>query len=94
MLDQEVLEISAMEMVVLETSTSKGGKTRQKKPSQFLEEWVKLFPRSTNANSTDDHAFFDPYAKFRDARCLGTNGAELFSFFYYNQEKKVPICNP
>ena len=94
MLDQEVEEISATEMAVSETSTSKGGKTKQKKPSRFPEEWVKLFPGSTNANYVDDHVFFDPYAKCRDARCPDTNGVELFYYFYYNIEKKVLVCNP
>ena len=82
-------EISATKLAVSETSTSKGGKTRQRRPSCFLEEWVKLFLGSTNANSTDDLVFFDPYAK-----CLDTNGAELFYYFYCNREEKIPICNP
>ena len=94
MSDHEVEEISATEMAISETSTSKGGKARQRKPSRFLEEWVKLFLGSTNANFADEHIFFDPYANCRDARCPGTNGGELFYYFYCNREKKVTVCNP
>ena len=84
MSDNEVEEISAIEMAISKISTSKGGKARQRKQSKFPKEWVKLFLGSTNANSTDDHVFFDPYANCRDARCPGTNGGELFYFFYCN----------
>ena len=94
MSDHEVEEILATEMAISETSTSKGGKARQRKPSRFPEEWVKLFPESTNANSADEHVFFDPYANCRDARCPHSNGGELFYYFYCNREKKVPVCNP
>ena len=38
MSDQEVEEIEASDMVVLETSTSTGGKTRQRKPRKFADE--------------------------------------------------------
>ena len=94
MSDHEVEEISATEMAISEASTSKGGKARQRKPSRFPEEWVKTLPGSTNANSADEHIFFDPYAKCRDARCPDANGGEPFYYFYCNREKKVPVCNP
>lgn len=45
-------------------------------------------------NSVDDHVFFDPYDNFKDAKFPSTTGFELFYFFYCNQDKKVPICNP
>lgn len=82
MSDQEVEEIQASEMEILETLTSKGGKTRQRKPNRFVDEWLKLFPGSTNANSTNDHAFIDPYARCRDAMCPDAIGSELFYYFY------------
>lgn len=94
MSDHEVEEISATEMAISETSTSKGGKAKQRKPSRFVEEWIKTLPGSTNAISADEHIFFDPYAKCRDARCPDSNGGELFYYFYCNREKKVPVCNP
>ena len=81
-------------MVVLETSTSKGGKTRKRKPRRFLEEWIKNFLWSTNENSIDSHAFFDPYAKCKEAKCPDVTGSKLFYYFYCNREKKIPICNP
>ena len=79
---------------LIETSTSKGGKTRQRKPRRFAKEWIKLFLDSTNANSMDDHAFFDPYARCRDAKCLDVTSSEVFYFFYCNREKKILVCNP
>ena len=94
MSDQEVEEISASKAAVLETSTSKGGKTRQRRPNKFVEEWLKLFPGSTNANLADDQIFFDPYAKCRDAICPDNMGSELFYYFYCNKDKKIPICHP
>lgn len=94
MFDQKVEEIQASDMVVSETSTSKGGKTKQRKLSRFANEWLKLFPGSTNANSIDDHAFIDPYARCKDDICPDVIGSELFYYFYCNKEKKVSMCNP
>lgn len=42
MSDKEVEEIQAIDMEVVEASTSKGGK-KQKKPNRFTKEWIKLF---------------------------------------------------
>ena len=67
MSDHEVEEISATEMAISKTSTSKGGKARQRKPSKFPEEWVKLFLGSTNANYANEHIFFKPYSKISAA---------------------------
>lgn len=94
MSDKEVEEIQASDMEVVETSTSKGGKTQQRKPNRFVEEWIKLFPSSSNANFVDEHAFMDPYALCKDATCLGVMGFELFKYFYNNKEKKILVCNP
>ena len=91
MSDQEVEEIPASEVAVSKASTTKGGKTRQRRPNRFVEEWLKLFPGSTNANLADEQIFFDPYAKCRDATCPDTTGSELFYFFYYNKDKEIPI---
>lgn len=81
MFDKKVEEIQALEMEVAETTTSKGGKTRQKKPNMFVEEWIKLFPESSNAISMNDHDFRGPYSYFRDATCPGVTGYELFRYF-------------
>ena len=40
MFDKEVEEIQASNMGFAKASTSKGWKTRQKKPNRFLEEWI------------------------------------------------------
>lgn len=77
-----------------EPSNFKGGKMRQKKPNRFVDEWFKLFPSSSNANVTDDHAFVDPYSLCRDVVCPGVTGSKLFKYFYYNKDKKIPVCNP
>ena len=74
MFDQEVEDIQASDVTVSETSTSKGGKTRQGKPSRFADEWIKLFPTSSYANVVDDQAFIDPYALSREALFHGVMG--------------------
>ena len=93
MFDKEVEKIHASDMGIIEASTSQGGKTRQKKSNRFVEEWIKLFPGSSNANATHDHAFINPYALCRDVVCLGVTSSKLFKDFYYNRQKKIPICN-
>ena len=55
---------------------------------------MKLLPGSSNAISTNDHIFRDPYALVRDVECPRTDGFELFKYFYENRTDKVPIYNP
>ena len=86
-------EIQASNMGVAKTSTSKGGKTWQRKPNRFFEDWIKLFLGSSNTNTIDDHVFVNPYALCRDVVCPGVTGSEPFKYFYYNREKKIPMCN-
>lgn len=94
MFDKEVEEIQVSNMGFVETSTSKGGKMRQRKPNRFVKEWIKLFPSSSNTNVVDDHAFVDPYDLCKDVVCPGVTNSKLFKYFYYNREKKIPVCNP
>lgn len=94
MLDKEFEEIQAIDMEVTQTSTFKRGKTQQRKPSKFANEWIKLFPDSSNAISTNDHDFRDPYEFYRDATFPGGNRYELFRYFYNNKFEKIPVCNP
>ena len=67
--NKQVEEIQASYMEVVETLAQKGGKTQQRKPNRFVEEWIKLFLGSSNVNVVDDHAFMVPYALCRDAIC-------------------------
>lgn len=94
MSDKEVEEIQASDMAAVEPSTSKDEKARQKKSNRFVEEWMKLFPGSPNANVADDQAFIDPYALYRDVVCPGVIGSKIFKYFYHNREKKIHVCNP
>lgn len=94
MFNKEVEEIQASNMGVAETSTSKAGKSWQRKSNRFVEEWIKLFAGSSNANVVDDHAFVDPYSLCRDVVCPGVTGSEFFKYFYYNREKKILVRNP
>lgn len=94
MSDKEVEEIQASYMEVVETLAAKGGKTKQKKPNRFVEEWIKLFLESSNVISIEDHEFKDPYIFCRDATCPGVTGYELFRYFYRNKVEKILVCNP
>lgn len=90
MADKEVQEVSAEE-VGTSTVAKKG---RERKWNKYVEEWMTILPGSTNAMSTDDKAFINPYAACRDALVPGMNGYELFMYFFYNRVERVPICNP
>ena len=81
-------------MEIAGTSTSKGGKTRQKKPNQFVEEWLKLFPKSSNEYVVDDQTFIDLYELCRDSTCHSVKNYELFRYFYCNLKEKILICCP
>ena len=69
-------------------------KTRVKKPNKYTEEWIKILFESSNAVSTNDHVFKDPYFLCRDAICPKTDGSNLFMYFYHNRTLNLPICNP
>ena len=61
--------------------------------SKFVEEWLKILPKSSNSQSANVHAFRDAYnfctkdsnTECRDARVPDTNGSELFWYFYKNR---------
>ena len=69
-------------------------KTRVRKPNKYVEEWIKLLPRSSNAVSMNDHIYRDPYFLYRDAICPQTNGFSSFMYFYLYRNLNVLISNP
>ena len=59
-------------------------KTRVKKPKKHAEEWMKILSGSSNAISSNDHVFIDPYFLCKDAMCPKIDGFNLFMYFYQN----------
>ena len=60
-------------------STGEGNKVSLS--AKFAEEWLKILPKSSNAQSANVHAFRDAYSFCRDAQVPYTNGIELFWYF-------------
>lgn len=79
---------------VVQTSTSKMGKTRQRRQNKYVDEWIRLPLGSSNAILENDHDLRDPYMYYRDSICPYTNGYDLFIFFYINKFKKPPSSTP
>ena len=44
-------------------------KTRVQKPNKYIEEWIKLLPRSSSVVFANDHVFKDPYFLWRYVIC-------------------------
>ena len=83
-------------MVEEESSVKKGTREGSKVSlsAKFVEEWLKILPKSSNAQSANVHAFRDAYGFCRDAQVPYTNGTELFWYFYKNRVQNVPVSNP
>ena len=91
--EDDVVEVTAQgkrKKIVVKTEK----KSRVRKPNKHAEDWLKLLSGSSNAISTNDHVFRDPYFLVRDAQCPRTDGFDLFLYFYENRTHKVPVCNP
>lgn len=90
MSNKDMQEVTAEEVGAAATAK----RSQERKPNKYMEEWIKILLDSSNARSTDDKAFIDPYCKCRDALVPETNGYELFMYFYCNRVESVPISNP
>ena len=49
-------------------------------PSTFVEEWMHIFPGSTNSQNENDLTFKDPYAMCRDGIVPDRIGMSCFGF--------------
>ena len=87
---------SKIRMAQEESSVKKGTGEGSKVSlsTKFAEEWLKILPKSSNAQNANVHAFRDAYSFCRDAQVPHTNGTELFWFFYKNRVQNVPVSNP
>ena len=67
-------------MEEVESSVKKGTAKGSKVPlfAKFAEEWLKIIPKSSNAQNANVHTFRDAYSFCRDAQVPHTNGIELF----------------
>lgn len=54
---------------------------------------MRTLPRSSNAVSTNDHFFEDPYFLCRHAMHPKIDGFNMFMYFYQNKIENVPLCN-
>lgn len=66
-------------------------KTKTKRSSQFVNEWVYFLLGSSNAKSTNSYVLKDPYSFCKDVVVPKTNGNDLLWFFYNNRLCKLPI---
>ena len=66
-------------MAEVESSVKKGTGEGSKVSlsAKFAEEWLKILPKSSNAQSANVHAFRDAYNFCRDAQVPYTNGTQI-----------------
>ena len=77
--EEDVVEVTTKGNKKGKIKTKK--KTSGRKPNKYVEEWIKLLPRSSNVVSMNDHIFKDPYFLCKDAICPKTDGSTLFMYF-------------
>ena len=65
--EEDVVEVTTEEKKKGKAKDKK--KTKVRKPNKYVKEWIKLLPGSSNAFSTNDHIFKDPYFLCKDAIC-------------------------
>src|SRR5271156_670981 len=75
-------------------STSGGSGDDPKGKPSFSDEFLQLLPGSTQNKKIDAIIFKDDFKDIRDAETPGTTGFSLFSYFYNNADKAIPISNP
>src|SRR5271156_1087777 len=75
-------------------STSGGSGDDPKGKPSFSDEFLQLLPGSTQNRRIDAGVFKDDFKDIRDAVTPGTTGYSLFSYFYNNADKPIPVSNP